>query len=772
MQDRESRLAELGEMIAGKRDEAKSARKNSGIEDVWMTCEESYLGIDDTNRSEFSTAKWAKPTSMEGPVTSNYSRHNEVRSNAFVRLTSRYVDAGAAKLGEILLPIDDKPFSFDATPLQDDDLNDPRPVFQSDGQPVMQQKEDGSNAPLTAGELKSKQQEKAQDAAKKAETRIQDWLIEAKFQQHMRNVIHDAARIGVGIIKGPYPDVQQSQKLSRSGDGTVLEIVKKVVPSVKWVDPWNLYPDPSCGENIHHGEFVLEKDFLSPRMIKNLRGQEGYIDTQIDKVLKEGPGKVNEDCGPHKSKTDGRFEVWYYYGSMHVDDFGVANPSASKDVRGDLEDVFVIATLVNDSIIRVIINPLDSGRFPYYAMPWTRRAGNWAGVGVAEQASMPQRMCNAATRAMINNAGKSAGSQIVIDQGAITPADGNWTITPDKLWYKTPDSAMDDVRKAFMAVTFPNMQPQLMAIIEYAFRLAEEATNIPLISQGQTGPTTPETLGATQIQNNNANILLRAVGYSFDDHITEPLIGGFYEWLLLDPDVPDDEKGDFRINAHGSAALVERAIQDNMLQQMGGMVMNPAFKIDPAKWFEELLKSKRLDPRRVQYTDEEFKRLQESQQPQPPVQVAVAQIKAQSDQAALQAKLQAEAQFKQAEFALKSRIAQVENSTAQTRIKVDTDRDTALVTAQHEKNMAEAQARIAELQLKKELAMMEYASKHQLSLNQIKSDLAKESMRLNVQRELSGATLALDVHKHHTQQVATPAVEPLGRAEDGMAFAQ
>lgn len=762
MQDIDSKLSELGKAIAEKRDEAISARKESGIEDVWMSCEEAYLGIDDTNRGDFAKAKWAKPSSMEGPVTSNYSKQSEVRSNAYVRLTSRYVDAGAAKLGEILLPIDDKPFSLDATPVQDAEINNYSPATDESGTPIIKQNPDGTQAQVTVGDLAKQRQDKAHDAAKKAELRIQDWLIEAKFQQHMRNVIHDAARIGVGVIKAPFPDARHYQKMSANGDTSVLEIVKEVVPSAKWVDPWNVFPEPSCGENIHHGDYILERDFLSQRMLKKLIGQEGYISSQIEKVIQEGPGKINEDGkSPHQQKTDGRYEVWYFYGSMHIDDLATANPKEAGIIAEDVEDVFVIATLINDSVIRVIVNPLDSGQFPYKAMPWTRRAGSWAGVGVGEQCSMPQRMCNAGTRAMINNAGKSAGSQIVIDQSGITPADGSWTITPDKLWFKTPDAGIDDVRKAFMAVTFPNMQPQLMAIVEYAFRLAEEATNIPLISQGQTGPTTPETLGATQIQNNNANILLRSVGYSFDDHITEPVIRGFYEWLMLDPSVPDEEKGDFKINAHGSSALVERAIQDNMLQQMGGMVMNPAFRIDPAKWFEQLLKSKRLDPRSVQYTEEEFTEIQKSQQPQPPVQIAVAQIKAQADQAKTQATLQAEAQ-----------IAQIENETARTRIQVDTDRDTALVNAQHEKNMVEAQARMAELQLKKELAMMEYASTHQLSLDEIKASLAKESMRLNVQRELSGATLALDAHKHYAPQVANPAVEPYGRAPNGQAFAQ
>jgi hypothetical protein len=28
------------------------------------------------------------------------------------------------------------------------------------------------------------------------------------------------------------------------------------------------------------------------------------------------------------------------------------------------------------------MNPLDSGELPYHSVPWQRRAGHWAGVGV------------------------------------------------------------------------------------------------------------------------------------------------------------------------------------------------------------------------------------------------------------------------------------------------------------------------------------------------------------------------------------------------------
>ena len=59
--------------------------------------------------------------------------------------------------------------------------------------------------------------------------------------------------------------------------------------------------------------------------------------------------------------------------------------------------------------------------------------------------------------------------------------------------------------------------------------------------------------------------------------------------------MPNEEKGDFNINAHGSSALVERAIQDQVIQQLVEPSLNPAFELSPARVMEEYLKSKRID---------------------------------------------------------------------------------------------------------------------------------------------------------------------------------
>ena len=843
--EKAEKLSALGEAIAEKRKEAVDARKASGIEDVWMTCEESYLGIDDANRAEFSGAKWAKPTSMSGPLTSNITKADDTRSTVFVPLTGRYVDGASSKLSEIILPIDDKAFSATATAVPELVLGskDMSPLMdQTTGQPVTkpadpvgqppapmpppgalpaqvaqgeaaQVAQPPAQVPVTVADHAKAIMDKASAAAEKAETRIYDWLMESKYPFEARKVIKDAARIGAGILKGPVPESINRKAMTKINGAMAMEILQEIKPVVRWVDPWNFYPADGCGENIHDGDYCLEKDYLSGRKLKALKKQSNYLADQIDIVLEQGPGKVYLDSSNHSDKRNkNRYEVWYYYGSMSKEDMQLVGAVGVED-EADKDEFYAIVTLINETVIRAVINPLDSGRFPYNVMPWRRRPGMWAGVGVAEQMAVPQRMVNAATRAMLNNAGLSSGPQIIIDQMGIVPADNSNRLYPGKIWYKTGESATTDVRQAFLSVMIPSVENEMMAIIQYAMKLAEEATSIPLIAQGQQGPTSPQTFGQAELQNNNSLTWLRDIGYSYDGHITAPMVDSLYEWLLLDPSVPDDAKGDFTINANGSAAMVERAIQEQTMMSLLQVAQNPAFDIDPAKLFAEYLRSKRLDPRRIQLSPED-KAKRDAQQPPPPVQVQVETLKGQNTMQAIAAKGQVDGSMAQLEAQQELQLAQqtlgheqqmlqsggasAHQATALSRMEVakinaasrerseqiKTERDIAYVTKEQEMSAQNLEARHQERRDMIQLEMLKYANQNQQSLDQIKADLSKTSMQESTKRQLAQAEIALnqsenqhdrllDTHKHHTKLIADQSViEPAGRAEPGKAFSQ
>lgn len=755
-------LDKLGLLIGKYRDDAVAARKESGIEAVWSECEEMYVGIDDDNRSEFAGARWAKPTTMEGPLTKNRHDAGGSRATAYIKLAARYVDAGTAKVCEIALPVDGKAFTLKPTPVPSLSalLDVTTPAQNVTGQPMP-----GPNGqPVTVGDLAKHQKQLAETSASKAVDQIYDWMVEYKHNAEVRKVVFDGARIGVGVLKGPVPEVRVGVRADKTADGAVaVQIIKENKPAARWLDPWLFFPAPGCGENIHAGQHAFELAPMLGGELMALADEPGYIRKNIENVIAEGPGKINNDGGlnPHRQESTRRlqYHVWHFHGKIPKAAFEAANQGQALEFKDELAKVkdlvSAIVTIVNDTVIRAILHPLESGRLPFHVFNWRRRAGHWAGVGVAEQVKTPQRIINAATRAMLNNAARSSGSQVVVDAESITPANGAWEVSGDKLWYLNKGSGIDDVRKAFGAFQWPNTTPQLMTIVEYAFKLAEEHSSIPLITQGQSGKTTPDTFSGQQLQDNNAQQLLRDVGFGLNDTITTPLVDQMYEWLLLDPNVPADAKGDFQVDTSGALALIEKALQDQTILAMGAMVPQKAFRIDPAKWFESWCRSKHMIASEFQYTDEEWAKIMS----QPPVlseSVQVAQISA------------------------KSRIdaANITAGVTGQRIQAEVDRGTAYVNAQSERDQIQAQMKEKQLDQQERIAnlnyqikLAEFAMQRNISLEQAKTQLATTAMKLNVQKEISNMDNRIDIHKHHNP-VITPPTEPAGRAEPGHAFEQ
>jgi hypothetical protein len=420
-------LDAIGVQIAGKRDEAKAARASSGIETTWMECEDAYVGIDAANRHEFAGAGWVKSMSRDGPVTTTQAQGQttEQRSTVFLRLTSRYVDAGVAKLGEILLPSDDKAFSFSEMPIPEvlkakEDVsqvlhsglgNEPLhraatpgevpppgaapqatpppppgavqpPAGQAPGAavpappgaaspsgaaslaPAGAPPTDTAGAlaaaaggqaappppapgeappapgapqvPVTVRDLAMERIELARKQAQAAETRIYDWMTQTQYRAEIRKVIADAARIGVGVLKAPVAKATRVMAVNKAPDGGIdLQIKEQIVPASMWVDPWNVFPDPACGENIHDGDFVFERDFMSARQVRGLKSLPGYIPAQIDRVLKEGPDKCNSLEADQRTgiaqKHKGRYTVWYFYGQLTRDEMQAIDTAVRQD---------------------------------------------------------------------------------------------------------------------------------------------------------------------------------------------------------------------------------------------------------------------------------------------------------------------------------------------------------------------------------------------------------------------------------------------------------
>lgn len=588
--------------LLAKRKEAITGRAGSGIEQDWIEDEEHYQGIDDANRaysaaSTIAQAKnWAAGTKTDAPPGS--------RSVIFLNITRPYVDAGSARVADMLLPTDDRSWAIKPTPI-------PRLS------PFMMAQMGG---PENAQAAIDQSVEMAKTASAGMQDEIDDCLNESNWHGEVRQAIEDAARIGSGVIKGPYP-VNRSAKMYQTIEGiSTLVQIDEIKPGSKRIAAGSLFPDPACGESIHNGSYIWEREDVSSRQLRDMVKLPGYDKDAILQALKDGPATSSDSPNTRPSvKSDEQFELWIFYGTCDADDLD----SVGVETEDETPKSSAMAVIVNDRIIKCALNVLDTGDFPYDVLAWQRRTGMPWGSGISRHIRTTQRMLNGAGRAMMDNSGLTASPQIIIGNG-VSPADGKMEIRGGKLWRADTDT--QDVRAAFHAFVPPSVQNEMMNIINFSLKMAEDTTGMPAMLQGIRGDA-PETLGGMQLQDTRASGVLRRLAKRFDDYMTEPHISRYYNWMMQHSE-REDIKGDFQIDVRASSALVERDAQQQFLMTLLTAAANPIYGLDPAKLAGELLKGQRYDPKRVQYSAEKMAQMQDT--PNPAEEAKVKLIEAQT----------------------------------------------------------------------------------------------------------------------------------------------
>ena len=713
-------LTTLGQSLTSKRRDAVAARAACGIEDEWTGDEEFYIGYDDANRHEFVKTA-SKPLAGGGTSETPKTKGSVV----FPNITQPFCDAVSARVGDVLLPTDDRNFAIEPTEIPE--------MLDFQGAPAGQEMTPTAQAAAQYSNMKAE----AARRAKKAESRVDDWLQECQYHGELRKMFDDVARLGSGVMKGPVPVKRRASVWQKGENGeSVLAIVEEIKPASMRLDPWNLYPDyPACGESIHNGSFVWEYDQISERKLEDLKGLPGYIDSQIAKCIEEGPISDSEGT----TRTDTRssktlYDIWYFHGSIKREDLEAAGCDCGDDGKASYPAKM---TMVNNRVIGAALNPLDNGAFPYDITVWKRRAGMPWGIGVARQLRTPQRIVVGATRRLMDNAGLGSGPMFVVRRG-VEPQNGVWEIEPLKVWIENEESA-NQSSSPVSSVVIPMLQGELSGIIQMGMKMAEDTTGLPALMQGQQG-SEPDTVGGMTILNNNANAVLRRCARLFDDCITVPMMNRYYAWLMQYGEDPN-EKGDFQIVARGSTALVERDIQSREMINILGLCLNPAYGKNPARAMDEYLKSRRFDPKAFDYTEDERKKMAE-QQPPPPPAIMAAQIREEGAMARKQMDIQANGDKLAAQ-------AQIEKSRQE-------------FEAMESKKDRELEA--MRMEVDAQLAREDLSSEERRDLERQKVLLASVTLRLNVQERMAANAGRM------IPQVASPAMEPAGRAPDGMAF--
>lgn len=725
-------MIELQEYFAKLRDKAVAERRNSGIETQWREDEEFYIGVDDLNRGEYQS-QYYKPSTMSGSTQEKTTKASPLECIHFLNMTAPFVDAASARCTDILLPANDWNFAIKPTPVPEfiGMEEDQRPMLlDANGQSIK-----------TLGDVLKERNSDAAKKVRKAELHIRDWLSQSEWRKECRKVIEDGSKVGTGILKGPYPKRRVKQAYV---DGQMVN-EETFEPSTCRVNYWDIFPDMNCGENINDGDYLFERDHLYARSLLELKGM-GYNDDAIDKVITEGPGKRNAtDSRGIQSTTsmDDRYEVWYCYKYITDKDLCVLNEGyrekfESGKVKPSSKPFLATVMLINSSVIYASKWPLDDNGFPFDLFVWKRIPNSPFGIGVARQGRVPQMTILAAYRTLMNNQGLAARPMVAMLREALEPTDGNWQIYGGKSFTIKPGKGVTDIKQAISTIEIPSMFNDLSALIAFGTKSMEDATGITFLMQGQQG-SAPDTVGGQQMMLQQSSTLLRRITRGFDECV-ESHIKRYYIWLLLYG--PDDEKGDYLIEATGSSALLEREIQLMQFPQLLQLSQNPVFEMSPKKTSDEWVKAMKFDPSKFEMDADEKEKLAQSQQPQDP-RIVVAEMNTQKD----------------------LKIAEQNAQLKALEIKSDTDRDAVFAQGVTERNQLARESTQEELALKRELAMLDYANKRNITLDKAKVDLAKAVMDNNLTKELAHI-------KAPASDLPTPPVEPPGTAPVGESFAK
>jgi hypothetical protein len=536
------------------------------------------------------------------------------RSRAFINLARAKANAWAARLGDLLFPADGKNWGISPTPVPEltESAKDAaaraerhhaaaeEKVAQANAQPdqqgalLAQAAEHGEIA--AAAEQEEEQLRGEQDIAQKCaemmEREIEDQLLECRYPQRSRDMIDDATKIGVGIMKGPITGQRPRRKWAKEPETNVYQLSADPDPRPEFrrVDPWAFFPQMNA-TSMEDCEFTFERHIASKTELRKMAKRMGFSKAAVRNLILQGPdnGSANDlhHLNELRSITNegesvkDRYVIWEYHGPLEPEEIAVLLRSSGDAEDYDramemerevdpLDDHMVVCWFCNDQMLK--IHPdyaMESGENLYSVFSFEKGEASILGaIGIPRIIMDALRAANGAWRMMLDNAALSVGPQIVVDKSLIEPENNEWTLSAMKVWLKTgQEIATSQGQAPFQIFNIPMNQQQLAGIIELALKFIDEEASLPMIAQGEQGVASP-TLGGMSMLFNSANVVFRRVVRNWDDDLTEPNIRRIYDWNMQF-NRKESIKGDLQVVAQGTSVLL---VREMMATQLAGIV--------------------------------------------------------------------------------------------------------------------------------------------------------------------------------------------------------
>ena len=604
------------------RDKWVQHRAMSDVEKRWRRNAQLYFGERTESTGEFEN------TLRNGPPARKVTDGN--RSRVVINIVRPKVDQAIARMCEILFPVDDRNWDIKPTPI-------PEVANMTGDQRKTVDPATGQPTGMTAHEEANIVMDAAKKSADSMRNSIDDSLTECEYNGESRKMVENGVRLGTGIMYGPFPARQTSKIwLPEPGGTQTLQYNENIVPASQSLDPWDVWFDPACGNDHQRGRGFWMRRNVTRKELRAVVGLPGYDTDCIREVLRSSPNRIRVAEGRVQRDViqEDSYEMWTYHGEIEPDEMLTLTERAGDPI----EDVtFGVLVMVNDKVIGAMPSWVADETLPVDVWCWRKSDDSPYGYGLPDELEHQQRVVNSAWRQVMDNGRTSLGGQIVMKKGVIIPQNGSYEITPNKIWLAKDD--LEDVSKAFSVFEFNSHLQELLSIAQAAMAFADTESSMPQIMGGEKG-SAPETVGGMVMLYNNANAVLRQRVKLYDDNVTRPHIGRYYDWKMAnDPD--PDIKGDYEVDARGSTALIERDIQNQALLNLANITNNPRYTplLKEREELRAILKAFKVNPDELMKTEDQVAQDQQAQaqqgMPEDP-RIAAANIKAQVDMAKIE----------------------------------------------------------------------------------------------------------------------------------------
>ena len=591
----EQELNSLGSRLSKIFQEYKDARRET--EHEWLKDLRQYNGIYEPDV--------LRHLSEAGP-----------RSKVFVGLTRTKVMAAYSRIVDLLFQQGDLFFTVTPTPIATIDPLTAMQMRQMATEQIVAAS--GMNPEMNAdliqarmAELESEfmDQEKAmaEDAAEKMTTVIADQLIEADADQKLKESMLEACIFGSGAVKAGTVKIDRKQSytkaLGEDGQPTfVMSMVEEPVPELESVSIFDLYPDPYC-TTLEDCDGLFRRHVLTRTQFRELADLPGFDGDMVRYLLKQNRkgNYVEEDherdrrriAGIHDHAEPNRFEVFEYWGSIdgyELKDHGIELPEGA-DLSADFQ---ACVWMCDSKVLKVIMNPVAGYKVPYHIFPYERSPHQFWGIGVPRMMRDSQSTMNAAVRIWLDNLALSSGPMMEVNTDLLAAGEDPTDIHPWRVFLREGgDGSMPAVRW-YQPVANAN---GLNQIVELFRRFADETTSLPSYTHGQQTASLNKTATGISMLMGAANVALKSTIKNIDDFLLEPMIEGLFHWNM-EYNPRQDIKGDLRIVARGSTALVQKEVQSQRLLQFLSLVSNPmdSALIDRNKLLRDIAQTLDIDP--------------------------------------------------------------------------------------------------------------------------------------------------------------------------------